>query len=119
MASENSAAKKVQHLIDELNSNQNPEFENHKIILLTSIWSSGLDYKKYVAELVQLAIEGDVQEIFEIETILDNFEFIPADDVLNEALLILGNYLNEHKENSTKNDMLIQLGVILKRMNDD
>ena len=103
-----------------MNCLRNEDYSSQRIILLSSIWNSGLDYSIHVAELIQIATESDVTEIFEIETILDNMETLPSDEVLNEALLILGNFLNENKNlDSTKSDMLIHLGVILKRMNED
>lgn len=103
-----------------MNCLRNENYSSQRIILLSSIWNSGLDYSSHVAELIQIATESEVTEIFEIETILDNMETLPSDEVLSEALLILGNFLNENKNlDSTKSDMLIHLGVILKRMNED
>lgn len=99
---------------------KNKKFEGLKQMMLTSVWSSGLDYSPHVAELISIAIESEMMEVFEIETILDNLEIIPDDEVLNESLMILGNYLNDHKnESSSKIDLLIRIGVVLKRMNED
>lgn len=96
------------------------DFVSVRTMLLSSIWNSGLDYSEYVAELTELAIESELTEVFEIETILENLENIPPDEALSDALVTLGNYLSEHKnESSPKLDMLLNIGTILKRLNDD
>jgi len=96
------------------------KYQNQKQILLASIWNSGLDYHNYIAQLISIAIESELIEVLEVETIIENLEYVPSDEVLSESLLILGNYLNDHKsETSPKIDLLIQIGVILKRLNED
>lgn len=98
----------------------NKKYASQKQLLLASIWNSGLDYNNYVADLVAIALESDLLEVFEVETIIENLEGIPSDEVLSESLVLLGNYLNEHKhESSPKIDLLIQIGVLLKKLNDD
>ncbi|MBI3133919.1 MAG: hypothetical protein HYZ14_04510 [Bacteroidetes bacterium] len=98
----------------------NKKYAAQKQLLLSSIWNSGLDYHDYIAELVEIACESDLLEVFEVETIIENLEGIPSDEVLSESLVILGNYLSEHKnESSPKIDLLIQIGVLLKRLNED
>jgi hypothetical protein len=98
----------------------NKKYAAQKQMLLSSIWNSGLDYHNYISDLVAIACESELMEVFEVETIIENLEGLPSDEVLNEALLTLGNYLSEHKnESSPKIDLLIQVGVMLKRMNDD
>jgi len=98
----------------------NPKYAAQKLMLLSSIWNSGLDYLDHIADLVAIACESELLEVFEVETIIENLEGVPSDEVLNEALVILGNYLNAHKnESSPKIDLLLQIGVMLKRMNDE
>ncbi|MBK7128137.1 MAG: hypothetical protein IPM74_13085 [Crocinitomicaceae bacterium] len=96
------------------------KYADQKIILLTSAWSSGLDYSPYVAGLVNLAIDGDLMEVFEIQTIIENLETLPSDEVINEGLIVLGNYLAENKnESSPRIDLLMQIGNHLKKLNED
>ena len=98
----------------------NKKYASQKQLLLSSIWNSGLDYHDYIADLVAIACDSDLMEVFEVETIIENLEGIPSDEVLSESLVTLGNYLTEHKnESSPKIDLLIQIGVMLKRMNED
>lgn len=98
----------------------NKKYSAQKQMLLSSIWNSGLDYHDYISDLVAIACESDLLEVFEVETIIENLEGIPSDEVLSESLVILGNYLSEHKdESSPKIDLLIQIGVMLKRLNED
>ena len=87
--------------------------------LLASIWNSGLDYREYLTEIIMAGVDGDLMEALECVTIVENFEGIPSEEVLNESLVVLGNYLSDHKnESSPKMDLLIQIGILLKRMND-
>lgn len=98
----------------------NEKYAPQKQMLLASIWNSGLDYNEFVSDLVAIAVESDLMEVFEVETIIENLEGIPSDEVLSESLVILGNYLSEHKhESSPKIDLLIQIGVLLKKLNED
>lgn len=98
----------------------NKKYAAQKQMLLASIWNSGLDYNIYIADLLSIALESDLLEVFEVETIIENLEGAPSDEVISESLVILGNYLTEHKhESSPKIDLLIQIGVVLKRLNED
>jgi hypothetical protein len=87
--------------------------------LLASIWNSGLDYHDYLTEIIAATLQGDLMDALECVTIVENFETAPAEEELNEALVVLGDYLSTHKnESSPKIDLLIQIGILLKRMND-
>ena len=98
---------------------ENKNYANCRQILLSTIWNSGLDYREFLPRILSVTLQGDMMEALECVTIVENFEGVPEDEELNESLVILGNYLSEHKnESSPKIDLLIELGVILKRMND-
>jgi len=99
---------------------ENKKYANCRQILLASIWNSGLDYREFLPQILTATLEGDIMDALECVTIVENFEGVPEDEELNEALVILGNYLSENKkESSPKIDLLIELGVLLKRMNDE
>jgi hypothetical protein len=87
--------------------------------LLASIWNSGLDYRAYITEIIVATLQGDLMDALECVTIVENFDSSPEEEDLNEALVVLGNYLSEHKnESSARIDLLIQIGILMKRMND-
>lgn len=97
----------------------NDKYENCRQIILASIWNSGLDYRDYLPEIITETLKGDLMDVLECVTIVENFEGIPEEEELNESLVILGDYLTAHKsESSPKIDLLIEIGVLLKRMND-
>jgi len=99
---------------------ENKKYANCRQILLASIWNSGLDYREFLPQILTATLEGDIMDALECVTIVENFEGVPEDEELNEALVILGNYLSEQKkESSPKIDLLIELGAMLKRMNDE
>lgn len=103
-----------------MNSLLSSAIPEQRLLLLSSIWNSGLDYGDYIPALVKIACSGDLMEVLEVETIVENMEEIPSDESISESLVILGDYLSEHKnESSPKIDLLIQIGVVLKKLNDD
>lgn len=88
-------------------------------VLLASIWNSNLDYKNYLPQIVKVTLQGELLDALECLTIIENFEEQPNEESINEALVMLGNYLHENKNNSSpKIDLLIEIGIVLKKMND-
>lgn len=61
--------------------------------LLTTIWNSKLDYSYYIAEFVEIAVEGDFLEALDCLTILENMEGPFQERHLLEAQLHLTDYL--------------------------
>ena len=97
---------------------QQEKYKSVQQILLASIWNSNLDYRKYLAQIVQITLKGELLDALECLTIIENFEEIPSEESINEALVLLGNFLHENKNGSPKNDLLIEIGIVLKKMND-
>ena len=97
---------------------QQEKYKSVQQILLASIWNSKLDYRKYLAQIVQITLKGELLDALECLTIIENFEEIPSEESINEALVLLGNFLHENKNGSPKNDLLIEIGIVLKKMND-
>lgn len=98
---------------------QQEKYKSVQQILLASIWNSNLDYKNYLPQIVQVTLNGEFLDALECLTIVENFEEMPNEEVINEALVLLGNYLHENRDKSSpKIDLLIEIGLVLKKMND-
>lgn len=83
------------------------KFKNAQALILNTMWNSGLDYSKNIADLCQLAVQGDFMVTFECFTILDNFHDsnFEEEDV-TDGILFLREYFAQNQEDSNKNAIL-------------
>lgn len=54
-----------------------PELLDVRKTAIAAFWNAGLDAAPYVERLVQIAIEGDAEEAFEVFTVVENQELLP------------------------------------------
>ncbi len=54
-----------------------PELLDVRKTAIAAFWNAGLDAAPYLERLVQLAVEGDAEETFEVLTVIENQEFLP------------------------------------------
>lgn len=83
-----------------------------KSMLLTSCWSSSLDFSEYLEDFVDIAIEGEYMQIFEIVTVVENFEHVPNKEQLDRCLKRVETNILENTD--LKSEMLNQLYIVLK-----
>ena len=94
-------------------------YSSMRQMLLASIWSSGLDYRDYLKEIVTAASQGEMMDALECITIIENIDGNMTEDQLFEPILVLKEYLVKNKdEQSAKLDMLKEIVVILQQRND-
>ncbi|WP_072032200.1 hypothetical protein [Crocinitomix catalasitica] len=93
-------------------------FVEQRLIMLSSIWNSGLDYTTYLKEIVQVGIEGDLMEAVECITIIENIEQTLFEENLFEPLLVLSEYFHSHiADPNPKDDILREITDHLKNLN--
>jgi len=93
----------------------NPDFKTLRLVILTSMWNSGLDYGDFIPEIVQAATEGDMMDALECITIIENHEGDLMEAPLLEGQLVLKEYLSLHKtESSQRIDLLRELDAMLQ-----
>jgi hypothetical protein len=96
-----------------------PKYESLHQMLLISIWSSGLDYRDYLRNIIEAGINGKMMEALECITIVENIEGEISEDQLLDTILILKEYLVANKnEQSPKMDMMKEILVFLQAQND-
>jgi len=96
----------------------NPDFELAHQIILSSIWNSNLDYSDYLNEIVETAINGDFMIAMECLTIFENMEVDLTEEKVMPAMVTINQYLNDNNgEESTKHDLLSEVGVFLNQIN--
>lgn len=54
-----------------------PELLDVRKTAIAAFWNAGLDAAPYVERLVQIALEGDAGETFEVLTVIENQEVLP------------------------------------------
>jgi hypothetical protein len=93
----------------------NPDYRKLRPVILTSIWNSGLDYSDFVPEIVQAATEGDLVEVLECITIIENLDGDLLEAPFLEGQLIVKEYLSQNKsETSQRMDLLRELDALLQ-----
>lgn len=76
-------------LMDELNKSKISE---HREKILSIFWNAGLEPKKYLSHLVNIAIQGEFMETMECLTIIESMEPPLPEDQLMDCLLSLKEY---------------------------
>jgi hypothetical protein len=99
----------VQGIMELLKHTSNNEL---KSMLLTACWSSSLDFSGYLEDFVDIALEGEYMQIFEVVTVVENFEHIPSQDQLDRSLKRVETNIMESSD--LKGEMLNQLLLVLK-----
>jgi hypothetical protein len=61
------------------------EDEKYKLIrkeILTACWQNGLDFSTFLPVFIDLIIHEDWETAFEAFTVIDNFEFLPGQEII-------------------------------------
>jgi hypothetical protein len=83
--------------------------------LLTTIWNSKLDYSYYVAEFVEIAVDGNFLEALDCLTILENMEGPFQERHLLEAQLHLKDYLEDRApKDEQKAKIMSEIALLIK-----
>jgi len=87
--------------------------------ILNSIWNSKLDYSRYIADFVFLAIEGDLMQSVECLTAIENMMGPFEEHYLLEAQLYLKEYhSNRINESKQKNEIISDIALFIKDQNE-
>jgi len=88
-------------------------------ILLSSIWNSRLDYSVYLAEFVEMAVEGDYLEALECLTIIENLEGPFEESDILESQLHLKEYVELGAKNDQKATLISEIALLVKNFNEE
>ncbi|MCB0755015.1 MAG: hypothetical protein H6603_08495 [Flavobacteriales bacterium] len=92
----------VEELVNQLN---NPEFFDIRVIMLSACWQTGLDLSHRLPDLITVASTGSYMECLEVLTIIENWEDIKDQEMLENETLRLKAYLSE--SDTPENDEMI------------
>src|SRR6056297_2819904 len=80
-------------------------------MLLTACWSSSLDFSPYLLDLVEVAVEHEFMAVFEVITVVENFENLPPTDQIEKSVSRLNAYTAQKPE---KDELIYELRKILE-----
>ena len=83
--------------------------------LLSTIWSSKVDYSYFLPEFVDMAVEGDFMEALDCLTILENLEGPFEERHILEAQLHLRDYIeSSEKKDDQKAQFMSEIAILIK-----
>lgn len=89
-------------------------------VLLTTIWSSKLDYSQYLPDFVSIATEGDFMEALECLTIIENLEGPFSEQLILESQLHLRDYVQDNSpKDPQKAQIMSEIALFIKDLNEN
>jgi hypothetical protein len=92
----------VEELVEQLS---NPEFFDIRVIMLSACWQSGFDLSHRLPDFITVASTGNYMECLEVLTVIENWEGIEDQEMLENETLRLRAYVNE--SDTPENDEMI------------
>jgi hypothetical protein len=92
----------VEELVTQLN---NPEFFDIRVIMLSACWQTGLDLSHRLPDFVTVASTGSYMECLEVLTVIENWEDVKNQEMLENETLRLKAFLSE--SDTPENDEMI------------
>lgn len=89
-----------------------PELRDVRKTVIAAFWNAGLDAQPYTERLVQIAIEGDAEEVFEVLTVIEHQELLP-EKAARKGLASLNKAVSLEKD-AYKRTLLSDLALVLK-----
>jgi hypothetical protein len=65
---------------------RNKKYKSIWKLVLTTCWQNGLDFSNFTPIFIDLIIHEDWEIAFEAFTIIDNLEFLPNQEIINESV---------------------------------
>lgn len=92
----------VEELVNQL---QNPEFSEIRVLMLSACWQTGMDMSHRLSDFITIACTGTYMECLEVLTVIENWETIKDQDMLENETIRLKSYLSE--SDTPENDEMI------------
>jgi hypothetical protein len=92
----------VEELVNQL---QNPEFSEIRVLMLSACWQTGMDMSHRLSDFITIACTGTYMECLEVLTVIENWETIKDQEMLENETIRLKSYLSE--SDTPENDEMI------------
>ena len=108
---DNKLKQEVKNIFSELKNKDCVDFllphlmqDNQEVkeLILSSMWSSGIDMIDYIVELIEYSCDGEFMVILEALTVLENLEGPFNDEDLFQASTIIQEKIYESEDNNKK-----------------
>jgi hypothetical protein len=97
---------KDQEAVEELvNQLVNPEFGDIRVLMLSACWQTGMDLSHRLPEFITIASTGTYMECLEVLTVIENWENIKDQEMLENEIIRLKAFLSE--SDTPENDEMI------------
>ena len=97
---------KDQVAVEELvNQFSNPAFSSIRVLMISACWQSGLDLSHRLPDFITVASIGTYMECLEVLTVIENWEGIKDQEMLENETIRLKAFLNE--SDTPENDEMI------------
>jgi hypothetical protein len=84
-------------------------------VLLSTLWNSKVDYSYFLADIVEIAVDGDFMEALECLTIIENMEGPFEERHILESQLHLREYLEDNApKDPQKAQIMSEIAILLK-----
>lgn len=105
------AVSKVMELVND------PALAHQQVRILSTIWNSPLDYSRYLAEFIALAVRKDFMVALECLTILENLDGPFEESAILESQLLLKDYHEgAYPKDPQKDHLISEIALLLKDM---
>lgn len=92
----------VEELVNQLS---NPEFSEIRVLMLSACWQTGMDMSHRLPDFITIACTGSYMECLEVLTVIENWETINDQEMLENETIRLKSYLSE--SDTPENDEMI------------
>ncbi|MCF8461375.1 MAG: hypothetical protein K9G46_11680 [Flavobacteriales bacterium] len=92
----------VEEIVNQL---ANPNFADIRILMLSACWQSGIDLSHRLPDFITVASTGNYMECLEVLTVVENWEAISNQEMLENEIIRLKAYLSE--SDTPENDEMI------------
>ncbi|MCF8464014.1 MAG: hypothetical protein K9G41_04195 [Flavobacteriales bacterium] len=83
----------------------NPRFSDVRILMLSACWQSGIDLSHRLPDFITVASTGNYMECLEVLTVVENWEGIANQEMLENEIIRLKAFLSE--SDTPENDEMI------------
>lgn len=101
----------VEELVEQLS---NPAFFDIRVIMLSACWQSGFDLSHRLPEFVTVASTGNYMECLEVLTVVENWEGVEDQEMLENETLRLRAYVNE-SDRPENDEMIFSILEVLEK----
>ncbi|MGB0916400.1 MAG: hypothetical protein ACPGU4_02325 [Flavobacteriales bacterium] len=106
---------KDKEAVEELvNQMINPAFADIRVIMLSACWQTGIDLSHRLPDLVTVVSTGSYMECLEVLTIVENWEGISGQEMLDLEIIRLKSFLTE-SDKPENDEMVFSIIEVLEK----